>query len=80
MHDGPCRWPHDSAIDAKLDPALFRALFVTDEAEAAVVRDRIECVLRSGAGWRLISLSSRGVAEAERPLAERLLAGHRLAP
>ena len=78
-HAGPCRWPHNNAIDTKHDPASFRTLFVADEAQVAVVRDRIEGVLRSGAEWRLVSVGSRGVAEAERPLAERLLAGPRLA-
>ena len=78
-HAGPCRWPHNSAIDAKRDPAQFRTIFVANDAEAAVVRDRIQRVLHSGVEWRLVSVFSRGVAEAERVLAERLLACPRLA-
>ncbi len=77
-HEGPCRWPHNSAIEAERDPARFRTLFVADEPEAALVRDRIETVLRADAGWRLVSVRSRPVAEAERALAEQLLAGPRL--
>lgn len=78
-HEGPCRWPHNSAIDAKRDPARFRTLFVADQVDAPVVRNRIYRLLRSGPEWRLVSVFSRGVAEGERALAERLLAGPRLA-
>jgi len=74
-HDGPCRWPHNSAIEADRDPATFRTLFVADEAEAQQVRQRVEAVLGDGSGWRLVSLRERAVADAERPLAERLLSG-----
>jgi hypothetical protein len=76
-HEGPCRWPHNSAIDTDRDPARFRTVFVADGREAGQVRDRIETVLRSELGWRLASLRERPVAEAERALAENLLAGPR---
>ena len=76
-HDGPCRWPHNSAIEADRDPATFRTLFVADEAEAQRVRQRVEAVLGSGSGWRLVSRRERAVADAERPLADRLLSGPR---
>jgi hypothetical protein len=78
-HEGACRWPHNSAIDAERAPARFRTLFVADEAEAPVVRDRVESALRAAAGWRVLSVASRLAAESERALAERLLAGPRLA-
>jgi hypothetical protein len=76
-HEGPCRWPHNSAIDADRDPARFRTLFVADEAEAEQVRSRVEAVLGGGPGWRLVSVGERAVADAERPLAARLLSGPR---
>jgi hypothetical protein len=76
-HEGPCRWPHHSAIDPERDPARFRTLFVADAAEAEAVRGRIVTALRSATGWRLVSVFSRPVAEAERALADRLLAGPR---
>ena len=78
-HEGPCRWPHNSAIEIEREPARFRTLFVADEPEAALVRDRIETALRGGSGWQVVDLRSRPVAEAEGALAERLLAGPRLA-
>ena len=76
-HDGPCRWPHNSAIEIQQDPARFRTVFVADEREATLVRDRIETALRGDSGWRLIDVRSRPVAEGERDLAERLLSGPR---
>jgi hypothetical protein len=77
-HAGACRWPHNSAIDDSQDLARLRTLFVADEAEAAV-GDRIEATLRGAGAWRVVSIRSRPVATAERPLAERLLAGPRAA-
>jgi hypothetical protein len=77
-HEGPCRWPHNSAIDADRDPARFRTLFVADERDEAVVRGRIRNALRDGAGWSVVSVRARPVAESERELAQRLLAGPRL--
>jgi hypothetical protein len=78
-HEGACRWPHNSAIDATHVPARFRTLFVADEAESAVVGDRVEATLRSATAWRAVSVRSRNVAEAERALAKRLLEGPRAA-
>jgi hypothetical protein len=76
-HEGPCRWPHNSAIDAGRAPARFRTVFVADELEAEHVRRRVETVLGDGAGWQLVSVRERAVTDAERPLADRLLSGPR---
>jgi len=76
-HEGACRWPHNSAIDAERDPARFRTLFVADASDAEQVRNRVQSVLGDGAGWRLVSVRERAVTDAERPLAERLLSGPR---
>jgi hypothetical protein len=76
-HDGPCRWPHNSAIDAGRHPVGFRTLFVADDAEAEAVRLRVEAVLRGADAWRVVALRSREINESERALAARLLAGPR---
>lgn len=76
-HEGPCRWPHNSAIDAARAPARFRTLFVADDDETAQVRERIERALRGGAAWSVVALGERPVAEHERALAERLRTGPR---
>jgi hypothetical protein len=79
-HEGACRWPHNSAMDAACVPARLRTLFVAGAAEAAVVRDRIEAALRGAPAWRVVSISSRPVAQDERALAERMRTGPRAAP
>lgn len=76
-HDGPCRWPHNSAIDAAHAPARFRTLFVAGEDEAASVRARIESALRGATAWHVVALGERPVAEHERALGERLRTGPR---
>jgi len=79
-HAGPCRWPHNSAIDATLDPARFRTVFVASDADEPVVRRRIEDALRRSDDWRLVTLGSRPVAAGELGLADRLRDGPRLTP
>jgi hypothetical protein len=76
-HDGPCRWPHNSAIEAERSPARLRTLFVAGDAETELVRARIEAALRGASAWRVLSLSLRPVAAGERALAQRLLSGPR---
>jgi pyrimidine deaminase RibD-like protein len=72
-HEGPCRWPHNSAIDG----ARFRTLFVAVDDEAAAVRERIASALRGAGAWRVVVLRDRPVAGTERALAGRLLSGPR---
>ena len=76
-HEGPCRWPHNNAIDPGSHPAIFRTLFVADASDEPEVRSRIEKGLRAAGDWRMLSVDSRAVADHERELAERLLAGPR---
>ena len=78
-HEGPCRWPHNSAIDDAHAPARFRTLFVADAEEATQVRERIEGALRGGSAWHVVTLGERPLAEHERALAERLRTGPRAA-
>ena len=76
-HAGPCRWPHNNAIDTSGVPAIFRTVFVAEESEADEVRRRIETVLHAAPGWQSSSVRTRSVAGSERDLAERLVAGPR---
>lgn len=78
-HEGACRWPHNNALDAGSAPARFRTLFVAEPGDEALVRRRIESALRDAGGWRVVSVSSRSVAAAERALAQRLLRAPRAA-
>jgi hypothetical protein len=76
-HEGPCRWPHNSALDSACDPAPFRTIFVADPAEAPSIRSRIERALRTSNEWQVMVISERAVSEAESDLAQRLLCGPR---
>jgi hypothetical protein len=76
-HDGPCRWPHNSAIDTARAPAGFRTLFVAGDAEAQEVGARVEAALRGARAWRVVALRTRGVQQSEQALAGRLLSGPR---
>lgn len=76
-HAGPCRWPHNNAIDTSVVPAIFRTVFVAEESEADEVRTRIETVLHAALGWQSSSVGTRSVAASELDLADRLVAGPR---
>ena len=71
-HEGPCRWPHNNAIDADEAAGGFRTLFVAPADDESEVRDRIERALREAAGWTVVDTRARSVLPGERPLAERL--------
>jgi hypothetical protein len=61
-HEGPCRWPHNSAIETQRDPARFRTLFVADEREATLVCGRIETACATtadGASYACARVPSR---------------------
>jgi hypothetical protein len=76
-HEGPCHWPHNSAIDTVPEPALFRTVFVADPGDEPTVRKRIERSLQYGGGWHVRWLRSREVLDHEQALATRLAAGPR---
>lgn len=71
-HDGPCRWPHNNAIEPNGDVANFRTVFIATAGEEPEVRGRIERSLRGSAEWLVVGTSSRDVSDDERPLADRL--------
>lgn len=76
-HAGPCRWPHNNAVDVTEWPARFRTLYVADTHESDLVAGRISAALGSGSGWRLVEVGQRAVKPAEAALAGRLLSGPR---
>lgn len=76
-HPGPCRWPHNNAVDASESPARFRTLYVADTQESERVAMRISAALGAGSGWRVVEINRRSVKPAEHALAGRLLAGPR---
>lgn len=75
-HDGPCRWPHNNAIDASTSPAQFRTLLVAETSEAAAVATQVQSALANGE-WTLVSTRLRDVAASEAELAAHLLTAPR---
>jgi hypothetical protein len=72
-HEGPCRWPHNNAIDAAASgSASFRTLFVAPPGDEREIRNRIESSLRAGQGWSVLDTRARPLAPGEQPLARRL--------
>jgi hypothetical protein len=77
QHEGPCRWPHNNAVDEASKPARFRTVVVAPGDEEAHVRQRIEAALGFGSGWDVVSTTARPIARGERALARRLLTTRR---
>ena len=71
-HDGPCRWPHNNAIDPSGDVAAFRTLFIASESDEPEVRTRILSALRSSDEWLVRFNRARPLHLDERALAARL--------
>jgi hypothetical protein len=74
-HEGPCRWPHNNAIDPDRVPARFRTLFVADAVEEQAIRELIVGALTGAAAWSVSSNGARAVEATERALAHRLARG-----
>jgi hypothetical protein len=76
-HEGPCRWPHNSALD---DTGIFRTVFVAERREARTIARRIEHALRSATDWDVTHVTERSVNDHERELADNLLTAPRAQP
>jgi hypothetical protein len=72
-HEGACRWPHNSDIDASVRPARFRTVFAAPVDEEPEVRARIERALREADSWTLLRSAARDVSIDEAALAHRLV-------
>ena len=71
-HEGPCRWPHNNAIDASTVPARFRTVFVAVDADVEEVRHRIETGLRSDPSWTVVVSTTGTLDDDERALSDKL--------
>jgi hypothetical protein len=74
-HEGPCRWPHHSAL-RQGDPARLRTVVVPGD-DAEEVRRRVRAALGADPGWRLVRCGDSPLAPGERALARRLAEGPR---
>jgi hypothetical protein len=54
-HDGPCRWPHHTGIDAEGDTHLVRTVAAAPPQEEGDVRRRIHDALAGDGRWTVLS-------------------------
>jgi hypothetical protein len=71
-HEGPCRWPHNTSVDAYAVPARVRTVVVVADDERGEVEGRIEAALRGDGRWSVASFAIGAVRDDEQGLAARL--------
>ena len=80
-HEGPCRWPHFSAVSERTgNDVTLRVLFVADPADERDVRTRIVRALQHGrleggprpSAWIMLRENSAELRRDELPQAEHL--------
>jgi hypothetical protein len=79
-HEGPCRWPHHSSIDASVTPARLRTVVAAPGEDRAEVVQRVTESLDVDGRWTVVSLDVEDVAADEQDLARNLEASPRAAP
>jgi hypothetical protein len=81
-HEGGCRWPHHTAVDARPGRSVrVRTLFACASEDEGQVRERISAALRTGrlttgAGvsrWSVVRQGPEGLRPRERAHADRLV-------
>jgi hypothetical protein len=71
-HEGPCRWPHNNAIEDVAPVAAFRTVFVASEGDVEDVHARIDRALHSSAGWTVLASGPRAPTAEEQALGAKL--------
>ena len=71
-HEGPCRWPHHSAIDADSTPVHLRTVFACSPAEVDEVHAAIDAAVRNHPDWTVVSSARREPRDDEVDLGARL--------
>jgi hypothetical protein len=71
-HEGPCRWPHHSSIDADVTPARLRTVVAAPADERAEVVQRVAQALDDDPRWAVVSIDVVPVADDEQELARNL--------
>jgi hypothetical protein len=72
-HDGPCRWPHHSELDADATPRRLRTVFACLEEDVADVHAAIDSAVRTAADWTFVSSQRRDPVGDEVDLGARLV-------
>ena len=76
-HEGPCRWPHHSAIDSGRAPARLRTVFACADDEVDAVETAIDDAIRAADGWTVVASARREPRDDEVDLGARLAADDR---
>jgi hypothetical protein len=71
-HDGRCRWPHYSEIDAAAEPARLRTLVVAPVVDQEEVVRRVKENLASDPRWHVISFMVDELTPEERAHAQHI--------
>ena len=73
-HEGSCRWPHQTSVDASTTPSTVRVVYVVDDDEFEQVRRMIESALTSGDDWHTVAIAEGTLTAEEATLTQRLRA------
>jgi hypothetical protein len=71
-HEGPCRWPHSSELDADVAPARLRTVFTCRANEVNDVHRAIDDAVRGADAWSVRTSERRDPRGDEVTLGERL--------
>jgi hypothetical protein len=73
-HDGPCRWPHHSAIAGGAQPRLLRTVFAARPQDEPEIRALIDGALRADTRWSVRCSGASRLRKEEEPLGRDLVA------
>ena len=71
-HEGPCRWPHHSQLDADTAPVQLRTVFVCGADEVDAVHRAIDAAVRGADEWSVTTSARRDPRGDEIALGARL--------
>jgi hypothetical protein len=71
-HEGPCRWPHSSELDADAAPAQLRTVFACGADEVDDVHGAIDAAVRGADEWSVVTSARREPRGDEIELGARL--------
>jgi hypothetical protein len=72
-HDGPCRWPHYSELDAETAPAHLRTVFACAADDVDDVHAKIDGAVRNADEWSVLTSARRDPVGDEVELGVRLV-------
>ena len=71
-HEGPCRWPHHSAIDGAAGSVRLRTVFAVVADDERDVRARIVAALGADTRWKVVGVSDVPLSADEAKLGRNL--------